>query len=121
MKRLFITALFMGLLASQASADSMRCGDKLVSTGYTAGEVVLICGEPFYKETTGVEKKEASLSTRSIDKLNAGVSDDVHSASATSVEVVIEQWYYNLGENKFVRILTFEGGTLTKVAEGDKP
>lgn len=121
MKRLFIIALFIGFLASPASADSMRCGDKLVSTGYTTGEVVLICGEPYYKETTGVEKEEASLSTRNIDKLNEGVSGDVKSASSASVEVAVEQWYYNLGENQFVRILTFEGGTLTKVEEGEKP
>jgi hypothetical protein len=121
MKKLFITALFIGLMANPVWADSMRCGDKLVSTGYTTGEVMLICGEPFYKETTAVEEETASLSTGSTHKLDERVSEDIRSGSSASVKVVAEKWYYNLGKDKFVRILTFEGGALTKVEEGDKP
>ena len=121
MKELFITVLFIGFLASPVWADSMRCGNKLVSTGYTTGEVMLVCGEPFYKETTGVEEETASLSTGSISKLNERVSEDIESVSSASLKVVVEKWYYDLGKDKFVRILTFEGGTLTKVEEGDKP
>ena len=91
MKKLFITALFIGFLANPVWADSMRCGDKPVSTGYTTGEVMLICGEPFYKETTGIEEDAASLSTGSISKLNERVSEDIESASSASVKVAVEK------------------------------
>ncbi len=109
MKRIIAGAVFMFFVtAFSAGADTMRCGDRLVSTGDTSGEVVLKCGEPFLREVVAVKR---GLIERSVKP-----GEDI-----APTDVLVEKWYYNLGQEMFIRILTFEGGVLVSVEEGDKP
>ena len=108
MRKLVFLATF-GLacfIAVEALADGMRCGDTLVADGGSAGEVLLKCGEPFYRETVAYKGVEGSRTERTVN---------------SSTEVQVEKWYYEFGKDMFIRILTFEQGTLVRVEEWDKP
>jgi len=52
---------------SNLSADSLRCGQKLIKTGDSSADLLRVCGKPFHKDR-GVERiklkgvvKEASV------------------------------------------------------------
>jgi hypothetical protein len=88
---MLVTSLF--LFVSTAQADSFRCGSSVVSTGETKIDVIIKCGRPDYSEVTSV-----SLSNYSATK--------------------VETFYYNCGEGRFVRILTFYGSDLVGIRSG---
>ncbi len=97
--------LFSHFFPGIVSAESMRCGKRVISTGATKAKVLVTCGEPILREVVqnlGFGRLEFSFSTDS---------------SITKVEI----WTYNLGENQFLRILTFEGSKLVSIKLGDKP
>lgn len=107
--RIFITAVFlpaMLLTGSVASADTMKCGTKLISDGDSKARVLLRCGEPFLKEVVGEKTVRNRLYGGYIIK---------------SRTVPVERWTYVFGQRKFLRILTFEADTLVKIELGDKP
>jgi hypothetical protein len=60
--------------------------------------VLAKCGEPALKDVHQEEFKE---------RLESGLT--------RSVFVNVEEWTYNLGANRFVRILTFRNGKLTDI------
>ena len=105
MKRTF-AAMTVGLLLSSAAfADGFRCGNKLVTEGASRSEVATKCGEP-----TDV------VTARSIFRRPVVwdygkpyyVGEDV-------IEIPVEIWTYNLGPNKLMRQLRFEGGVLVDI------
>ena len=74
---------------SYAVESGLRCGKSLVRIGYTKYSVSKRCGKPAAKE----------IISRSTDK-NTPIK---------------EQWIYDFGQQKFLRILTFEGGKLIRI------
>ena len=100
-----LTLLAFLFAAGIAHADSLDCGTRIISSGDSKVEVLLKCGEPFFQEVVGERK---------IVRRWMGI----YMGSKT---VLIEKWTYNLGSNRFLRILTFEGGELKKIETGDKP
>ncbi|KPK40639.1 MAG: hypothetical protein AMJ69_01420 [Gammaproteobacteria bacterium SG8_47] len=92
-------------MASSGLADTMRCGNKLVRSGDASSTVVLICGEPTFKEVSSLEK----------DKV-----EDTQAAGATSssVEVRVEKWTYNQGAGRLLKILTFRDSVLVSIDTG---
>ena len=44
-------------------ADSMRCGNKLISTGDKKAEVLIKCGEPLTQETIAIEEETEGQKT----------------------------------------------------------
>jgi hypothetical protein len=107
MKQLRIAALLflLSLIVSTTWADSMKCGTRLVSPADSKVKVLLRCGDPFFSEVVG----ERTFHSRFL-----GVFP-------RSYTVLIEKWTYNLGSNRFLRILTFEGDKLVNIEKGDKP
>jgi hypothetical protein len=104
MKRL-VLVLALGLLASAPSMAALRCGTKLVSEGDTRSEVAVKCGEP----TEIVAQK--SVFRRPVIWTNGRpyfIGEDF-------IEIQVEAWIYNLGPNKLMRRLRFEGGVLTEI------
>lgn len=94
------------LQAGSASADSLRCGNKLVASGDTLYDVKARCGEP----TFATRRSEL----RSVSGWGPG-------AGATrTVEVVIDEWTYDFGPRKFVQHLIFEQGRLIRVIAGHR-
>lgn len=95
--RSWVAAFFGMLLAVPAVADStMRCDANVVSRGLTMLEVLERCGEP-------------ALTLRRAEILVAGLY------------LPVEEWYYELGSNRFRRLLTFENGRLVRIEQRPKP
>ena len=78
-----------------------RCGDRIISTGDTKADVLLRCGEPFYKTSHQEELK-----------------DRIDGIAGHSVFVAVEEWTYNFGPQRFLRIITFRNGTVVDIRTG---
>ncbi len=87
-----LLALLMVLGTGFAHAESFKCGKHFVEIGESKVSVLLHCGEPIYTEVIS--------------------ADD---------ERKIEQWAYKgRGYRAFIRILTFDGGTLKHIKIGER-
>lgn len=78
-----------------------ECSEQVVTVGDTKSEVIAKCGEPTWKDTHQEEFKE---------RFDNGLERNLF--------VTVEEWTYNLGPNRFVRILTFRNGKLTEIRSG---
>ncbi len=105
MKRVF-AVLVLGLLAS-SPAFAVRCGTKLVSEGDSRAEVAHKCGEP-----TDV------VNQRSVLRRPVIWGSGRHRSQFFGedyIEVPVETWLYNLGPNKLMRRIRFEGGYVVDI------
>lgn len=113
----FAFLLLAGLTTSaSARADSMGCKGRIVSTGDSRYEVKSVCGEPDdisqrveYRTLRG---RVAGPCTRQGDKIVCSQTRE------HVVEVVIDEWIYDFGRNRFIHYLTFEQGKLVSVRSG---
>jgi hypothetical protein len=78
------------------------CDTGTMSVGDTKFEVLMRCGEPAYRSTREEE-----------------ISDPINRFRRRTRLVVIEEWTYNFGPLRFVKILTFRNGRLADIATGD--
>jgi hypothetical protein len=97
-----LTILFTLILVAGISVDAfaMRCGHRLVSRGDTKAEVFIKCGEPSFSEVIAIE---------------AGPGNGF-----SALKVPVEQWTYNQGPKTLLKILTFKGGKLVDISEGER-
>lgn len=110
---LAVCALVLLMVLPQASsADSFRCGGKLVSTGDKMIDVISKCGPPDWKD----EHFEKRLERVYNDPYRK--DQDYREPVAAVVEVRVEEWFYNSGPHRFIRILRFENGTLVSIETG---
>ncbi len=113
-------AALLGLAAlsesSQARADSLACNGRIASSGDSRYEVKAICGEPDDAsqrvEYRGVRGRVSGPCTRENGKLRCGQTRE------EVVEVVIDEWVYDFGKNRFIEYVTFEQGKLVSVRTG---
>jgi len=124
------SALLLLVVMPSALADAMRCGTKLVVAGDTKLEVLKKCGEPDFKETIKMLKTSKHVNVSSSKSSNltsrhSSLSSNSHSGHSgitlgtESIEA-IEQWSYNRGPTQFIKLLTFRGGRLESVEEGER-
>lgn len=112
------TVLVLGALVllmafpQTGSADSFRCGGKLINTGDRTIDVISKCGPPDWKD----EHIEKRLERVYNDPYHR--DQDYREPVAAVVEVRVEEWYYNSGPHRFIRILRFENGTLVSIETG---
>ena|SRR6185369_12381402 len=99
-----------------AQADTLACDGRIVSTGDSRYDVKAICGEPDdasqrieYRTLRG---RVAGPCTRAGGKITCSQTRE------EVVEVVIDEWIYDFGRNRFVEYLTFEQGRLISVRTG---
>jgi len=111
-------AVLLGGLATSATAhaDSMNCKNRIVSTGDTRYQVKATCGDPDDAsqrvEYRTVRGRVTGPCTRQGDRI---VCSDTREQV---VEVVIDEWTYDFGKNRFLQHLTFEQGRLVTVRSG---
>jgi hypothetical protein len=97
--------LTLGLLAASPSFAAFRCGNKLVSEGDTRSEVASKCGEP-----------DDIVSQRSVFRRPViWERGRPYYIGEDFIEVQVENWIYNLGPNKLMRRLRFEGGVVADI------
>jgi hypothetical protein len=83
-------------LAAGPVAAQLRCDQSLVTRGLTPFEVLERCGAPEFEWQFADYRYPGIL---------------VH----------VDEWTYDLGHNKFRRLLTFENGRLVRIEMRDKP
>jgi hypothetical protein len=91
-----ITATLLILWLTSATAAELRCDSDLVQRGMTTLEVMERCGYPVYE---------------------FGWTDYRYPGYL----VRVDEWTYDLGENRFRRLLTFENGRLVRIETRRKP
>jgi hypothetical protein len=115
-----LSAVLLVLLLSLAAqpAMAMRCQGKLVKDGDHKGRVLKYCGEPTSTQTRTVYRTGIPFARR-----QAVIDDDsnlygqellIHDRSYE--EVIIEEWTYNLGPNRMMRVVRFENGIVVDVS-----
>ena len=103
-------ALAVAMLLPE-SAAAFRCGSKLVRDGMHEVEVVAICGEPTTKRYLGYAIRSVDIRTR-----RPSVPGLTNSRSYSyPVEVMVTEYVYNLGPQRLMRRLVFEGSVLVEV------
>ena len=85
----------------QTEPVQRECSEQLVSVGDSKTDVLAKCGEPSLKDSHVEEFRE---------KLDG---------TERNVFVTVEEWTYNLGPTRFVRILTFRNSRLTDIKTGN--
>jgi GH24 family phage-related lysozyme (muramidase) len=116
MIRIIISIVFIALFIVSGSIDcnAFRCGDGFVSVGDSKAKVQLECGKPTSKGKARVKK---GRHYRSVEREKES-SDTKRVYLAKEKKKPVEKWYYNCGENDFIYVLTFEGGTLKSEETG---
>lgn len=108
--------LALGLCASarSAQADGMRCGTRLVSTGDSSYEVQARCGAP----QAATRRVETRTERRRVRVPCGRGEARCERVQEVSLDVVIDEWTYDFGPQRFVHYLTFVDGKLARVATG---
>lgn len=108
--------LVCALFSPPAAADSLRCGDRLASSGDSTYEVHSACGEP----DAAVHRVEY----RTVRIRVPAPCHDEHGCRrcdaevVRTLEVVLDDWTYDFGRNRFIEYVHFEDGRLVSVREG---
>jgi hypothetical protein len=116
--RLLGTLAITGLLLTNqvARADAIRCGDQLASNGASLYEVRAICGDPDMA-TQRVEQRIAYQRVAGPCVVEHGKTV-CESVVQRIVDIVIDDWTYDFGSNRFITFVRFENGSLVRVTEG---
>ena len=85
------------------SRPSGHCDVDKLKAGLSQYEVLQRCGEPFFRDSRDEE-----------------VFSAISGQNRRLVERRVDEWTYNLGPNRFMRILTFKNGRLKQIVTGDK-
>jgi hypothetical protein len=94
----------LGLLAA-TPAFAFRCGTKIVSEGDTRSEVAAKCGEPDDVVT------QKSVFRRPV----VWTGGRPYYIGEDFIEIPVEAWLYNLGPNKLMQRVRFEGGVVVEI------
>jgi hypothetical protein len=101
---LFAALLLTSGFASNALADSLRCGNRLVTLGDTRAAVLSVCGEP-----NDVEKRTI------VRRAGYALNGSVFYSNEAYVELPVEVWTYNFGPYKLLRRVRFIDGRVDDI------
>jgi hypothetical protein len=107
-----VTLMSLALWSDPLKAATFKCGTEIVRTGMTTMQVLLRCGPPSYKELKRVVT-EGSYARQFPHEL-----PHTKGGGYSEVTETVETWYFNCGAHRFVKILTFRAGLLTRVRVG---
>ena len=91
------------LLASGASADSVRCGSKVITEGDPIEKVRQYCGEPTETERTWMTRQP---------RFEYGGQEIPFEGTE---DVPVDLWTYDFGPNKLVRRIRFIAGKVDSI------
>ena len=115
---------FIAVFASAAMlvsdpAMALRCGTRLVAKGDPQAKVLKFCGEPTSVQTRTIVRSGPTRQRffdSDSDRLTSR-SDEVLFYGRSYVEIVVEEWTYNFGPNRLMRIVKFENGLVADVKQ----
>lgn len=99
-------ALFLGsslLLSCAASADTLRCGGKLISEGDPIEKVLQYCGEPVERKRTWITRQP---------RFEYGGQEIPFEGSE---DVPVDLWTYDFGPNTLMRRIRFVAGKVESI------
>lgn len=116
---MLLRLLFALLLFTLADpAQAMRCGNKLVSKGDPKPKVLHHCGEPVAVERSNIVRAGIPWARSQVSAGGVSVSrDELLLNTRSYVEVLVEEWTYNFGPRRLMRVVRFENGLVTRVTE----
>ena len=120
-KRLLQSLFALVLLAGLApDARAMYCGNRVISKGDSRAKVVALCGSPVDAQSRVVYLSSSYGSawpyrgeryvTRSPYRVQQGALWQRH-----TVPVTIEEWTFDRGTNRLMRVVTFEDGRVAHI------
>lgn len=104
--------LFVLLLLATTPAEAFRCGNRIATEGDLADRILAICGEPT-SARSWIEVQVRPLLYDSRRRHTRGFNHDL--GPGVPVEVLVEEWIYNLGTRRLTRVLRFENGYLVRI------
>ena len=127
MRAIFVTMVLASFLvvgslpagSSQAwsrSVNRFECGSRLVSVGDSRYEVLAKCGEPSWRDGWEEERLER---VGGIPYFDGSPFYTSRIPTLVNVHVWVEEWIYNRGPSRFMRILRFENNRLIDIVVGD--
>ncbi|HEU4578468.1 MAG TPA: DUF2845 domain-containing protein [Polyangiaceae bacterium] len=105
------------LTASAARADSLSCNGRIVSQGDTLYQVRSLCGEPDDAQHR-IETRTVRHRVRVACARDQNPSGQCDTTVERSTDVVVDEWTYDFGRQRFIRFLTFIDGRLARVQTG---
>jgi len=114
-----ILILICGLLLIAPPASALRCGSKLIGDGAPQGKVLKYCGEPESVQARSILRAgfpRYRVRNR-IGRIGTSTNADreLLFADRAYVEVQVEEWTYNFGPRRLMRVIRFENGLVTAI------
>ena len=115
-----ILAFFVGITLLAQPAAALRCGSKLISAGAPQTKVLRFCGEPeaIQIHTTvraGLPRYRSSGRSSFSFGTAPGRDSELLIADRAYEEIVVEEWTYNFGPRRLMRMIRFENGIVTSI------
>ena len=110
----YVILFHFGLSGISWADSSFRCNRKIINVGDTAAEVLMNCGEPFYRDVIGSTTSGTYWEDGRYSDLDPFDYDGSYRERTQKSEI----WVYDFGPRKFIRILTFSGGRLIRIEKG---
>lgn len=98
-KRIYLLSLCLCLYAP--STWALRCGSSLVNAGDYKVEVLQKCGEPVFADSR--------IELRFVKLQGTGMEIGQY------IPIMIDEWTYDFGSNRFVQLLRFENSRLVGI------
>lgn len=102
---MLVLIVFIMIAVVAIDVHAFRCGNEIVTAGDSEAIVLSRCGPPTYKKDVKTETRGTT---------GGGYFRGYYGGQYSEETVVVEEWYYNCGENDFIYILTFKAGVLLK-------
>ncbi len=116
-----LVVLIAALLLTQP-ALAFRCQGRIVREGDPQAKVLHFCGNPTSAQQTVIYRSgiprgwvNQGLTVRNGDSEIRVAQEELLIHDRSVVEVLVEEWTYNLGPHKLMRIVRFENGLVTEV------
>lgn len=117
MKQPTLLLLLLSLLFSRP-VFALRCGNLLVELGNYKQMVMNKCGEPESIDSH-IERRAVSNSEGLSQYYGNNASSGINYGQQQylEIDVVVDEWLYNFGRNRFQQLLRFENGKLIEIRE----
>jgi Protein of unknown function (DUF2845) len=112
--------LLLGIVLATEPALAMRCKGKLVKEGDHLARVLKYCGGPTAVQRRTIYRSGVPTARANQEMILNGTESGlprqellIHDRSFE--EVLVEEWTYNLGPNRLMRVVRFENGIVVEV------